>query len=64
VGIDNVESAVRDAAANAELNGVTNAVWVCGPAEKVIDRVLEVRRVELGSLGWQWVLGGAAATCK
>ncbi|KIZ00607.1 hypothetical protein MNEG_7356 [Monoraphidium neglectum] len=40
VGIDNVESAVEDAKANAALNGVGNASWVCGAAEKVFGRLL------------------------
>ncbi|KAI8464892.1 MAG: S-adenosyl-L-methionine-dependent methyltransferase [Monoraphidium minutum] len=40
VGIDSVASAIEDARANAALNGVTNATWVCGAAEKVIDSVL------------------------
>jgi SAM-dependent methyltransferase len=54
VGIDNVESAVEDAKANAALNGVGNASWVCGAAEKVFGRLLRVRsrggarRCELG----------------
>lgn len=43
VGIDNVESAIADAQLNAEINGVTNATFVCGAAEHVMDRVLEVR---------------------
>lgn len=42
VGIDNVASAIEDAKANAELNGVMNATWVCGNAEAVITKVLEV----------------------
>ena len=41
VGIDNVASAIEDAKANAALNGVTNATWVCGDAQSVIRGVLE-----------------------
>jgi SAM-dependent methyltransferase len=64
VGIDNVASAIEDARANAALNGVANATWVCGPAEKVIDRVLEGgggvidRVLEVGggssTVCWRW----------
>lgn len=43
VGIDNVESAIADARVNAELNGITNATFVCGAAEHVMEQVLEVR---------------------
>ncbi len=43
VGIDNVQSAIDDAARNAAANGVTNATWVCGTAEAVIGDVIKVR---------------------
>jgi hypothetical protein len=42
VGIDNVASAIQDAGANAALNGITNATFVCGAAEKVLSSVLQV----------------------
>lgn len=42
VGIDNVQSAIDDAQVNAQLNGISNASFVCGPAEKVMDSVLQV----------------------
>jgi len=54
VGIDNVASAVADAGANAAANGVGNATWVCGNAEKVIQDVLKVRF---------WGFGGLAVEC-
>ena len=40
VGVDICESAVRDAAANAELNGVLNARFVAGKAEAVLPPLL------------------------
>lgn len=40
VGIDSVASAVADAAANAELNGITNAEYVCGRAEDLMESLL------------------------
>lgn len=42
VGIDNVQSAIDDAQVNAQLNGISNASFVCGPAEKVMEGVLQV----------------------
>lgn len=42
VGIDNVQSAIEDAGANAALNGISNAAFVCGAAEKVLGAVLQV----------------------
>lgn len=54
VGIDSVPSAIEDASANAALNGVKNARYVCGPAESVIDDVLAVR---LPSLKGRVLLG-------
>lgn len=42
VGIDNVESAIADARVNAEINGITNATFVCGAAEHVMENILEV----------------------
>jgi tRNA/tmRNA/rRNA uracil-C5-methylase (TrmA/RlmC/RlmD family) len=42
VGIDNVQSAIDDALVNARLNGISNASFVCGPAEKVMEAVLQV----------------------
>ena len=44
VGIDNIRNAIDDAETNAQLNGVTNTTFVCGPAEKTISTVLEVRQ--------------------
>lgn len=42
VGIDNVQSAISDAQANAHFNGITNAAFICGAAEKVMNTVLKV----------------------
>jgi len=36
-----VREAVRDAEANASLNGLTNIRFVCGKAEEVIPKLLE-----------------------
>lgn len=43
IGIDNVASAIEDAAANAAINGITNVEYVCGNAEAVLGRLLKVR---------------------
>lgn len=51
VGIDNVKSAIDDAGANAALNGISNAVFVCGAAEKLLGAVLQVGAV--CPVGWQ-----------
>eukprot|EP01061_Rhynchopus_euleeides_P015751 TRINITY_DN26798_c0_g1_i1.p1 TRINITY_DN26798_c0_g1~~TRINITY_DN26798_c0_g1_i1.p1 ORF type:complete len:654 (+),score=311.51 TRINITY_DN26798_c0_g1_i1:133-2094(+) len=40
IGIDMVQPAIEDARRNAEKNGITNAEYVCGKAEDVVDRVL------------------------
>jgi len=40
VGIEVVKDAVIDANRNAVINGIVNAVYVCGKAEEEIDRVL------------------------
>lgn len=42
MGIDNVQSAISDAESNAQFNGITNASFICGAAEKVMDSVLKV----------------------
>lgn len=42
VGVDNVQSAIDDAHSNAQLNGIDNATFVCGPAEKVLASLLQV----------------------
>jgi tRNA/tmRNA/rRNA uracil-C5-methylase (TrmA/RlmC/RlmD family) len=42
VGIDNVQSAIDDASANAAFNSITNTTFVCGAAEKVMNSVLQV----------------------
>ncbi|KAL6057499.1 tRNA methyltransferase 2 [Balamuthia mandrillaris] len=41
VGIEMVESAVKDCELNAEINGITNARFVLGKAEDVLPSVLE-----------------------
>lgn len=40
VGVDIVEAAIEDAAANAALNGVTNCEWVAGRAELKLPEIL------------------------
>lgn len=50
VGIDNVQSAIDDAKANAAFNNISNAAFVCGAAEKVMNTVLQVSDGQLG--GW------------
>lgn len=57
VGVDNVASAIDDARSNAALNGVNNATWIRGNAEKVIGDVLRVSHAVLLSL-WGWDKGG------
>lgn len=42
VGIDNSQCAIDDARSNAELNGISNTIYVCGPAEQVLEGVLQV----------------------
>ncbi|KAF6259134.1 hypothetical protein COO60DRAFT_1626180 [Scenedesmus sp. NREL 46B-D3] len=41
IGVDNVESAIADARVNAELNGVTNATFVCDMAETAMETLLK-----------------------
>lgn len=41
VGVDIVEAAILDAAANASLNGVTNCEWVAGDARVVLPDILK-----------------------
>jgi tRNA (uracil-5-)-methyltransferase len=41
VGIDIVEESIRDAFANAKLNGVENTDWLAGKAEHVLPKVLD-----------------------
>ena len=41
IGVESVREAVRDAEANASLNGLTNIRFVCGKAEEVIPKLLE-----------------------
>lgn len=41
IGVEIIENAVKDAKANAELNGVTNAQFVCGKAEDIIVDVFK-----------------------
>ena len=40
VGVDIVEAAIEDAAANATLNGVTNCEWIAGRAELKLPEIL------------------------
>ncbi|MCL2361964.1 MAG: 23S rRNA (uracil(1939)-C(5))-methyltransferase RlmD [Defluviitaleaceae bacterium] len=40
IGIDIVAEAIADAEKNAELNGIKNASFICGPAEEVIPELL------------------------
>ncbi|XP_068749541.1 tRNA (uracil-5-)-methyltransferase homolog A-like [Montipora capricornis] len=41
IGVEIIENAVEDAKANAQLNGVTNAQFVCGKAEDIIVDVFK-----------------------
>jgi 23S rRNA (uracil1939-C5)-methyltransferase len=38
IGIENVEAAIRDAHENAQLNGITNAHFICGDMKDVFDQ--------------------------
>lgn len=40
IGIDIVEGAIKDAKANASLNGITNCEWIAGKAENVLPSIL------------------------
>ncbi len=40
IGVESVEQAVQDAKVNCELNGVSNAAFVCGNAEDVLPELL------------------------
>jgi len=40
-GVDIVQEAISDAEKNAELNGITNASFICGAAEEVIPQMLQ-----------------------
>jgi 23S rRNA (uracil1939-C5)-methyltransferase len=44
IGIETVEAAVRDAWANAELNGIFNASFMVGMVEKVMPQLVESDR--------------------
>ncbi len=39
VGVEIVEQAIKDAKRNAEINGIKNAEFIAGPAEKVIPEI-------------------------
>lgn len=41
IGIESVEPAVEDARANARLNGITNAEFMAGPAEKLMPQLVQ-----------------------
>eukprot|EP01083_Nonionella_stella_P001947 5599_1 len=41
IGLELVEEAIEDAKRNAELNGITNTVWMAGKAEETISAALE-----------------------
>lgn len=43
IGVDNAQSAIDDAKANAALNGISNCTFVCGTAESVLEGILQVR---------------------
>jgi len=43
LGVDIVQDAITDAKKNAKLNGITNARFLCGPAEELIPRLLANR---------------------
>jgi 23S rRNA (uracil1939-C5)-methyltransferase len=45
-GVDIIPSAVVDASKNAALNGITNAEFICGAAEKIIPLLLEKNTVD------------------
>jgi len=59
VGIDNVRSAIEDAQANAQLNSISNTTFVCGPAEKVMEAVLQVC-VGGGAWGLCWTVASSS----
>ncbi len=45
VGVDNIDAAIQDARANAALNGIANATWVCKTAEAALAGILEQHAV-------------------
>ena len=47
VGIDIVESAIKDARENAKLNGINNTEFVCDAAEDVLPEVLATHKPEV-----------------
>jgi tRNA/tmRNA/rRNA uracil-C5-methylase (TrmA/RlmC/RlmD family) len=49
VGVDIVETAIKDAAANAARLGVTNAEFVCGKAEVVLPGLLRAYDAKVGA---------------
>jgi tRNA (uracil-5-)-methyltransferase len=51
VGVDIVETAIKDAAANAARLGVTNAEFVCGKAEVVLPGLLRAYDAKVGGTG-------------
>lgn len=44
LGIESVQAAVNDAKLNARLNGIANAEFICGSAEKVLPELVEKAR--------------------
>jgi len=40
IGIDIVQEAISDAEKNAAINGITNAMFICGAAEEIIPKML------------------------
>lgn len=41
IGVEIVEQAIKDAKRNAEINGIKNAEFIAGPAEKVIPEIYD-----------------------
>ncbi|MBQ9828585.1 MAG: 23S rRNA (uracil(1939)-C(5))-methyltransferase RlmD, partial [Lachnospiraceae bacterium] len=46
IGVEIIEDAVKDAAKNAELNGIDNAEFFCGKAEEVVPEIMKERRLK------------------
>jgi hypothetical protein len=57
IGVDNVEMAIADARVNAQLNGISNATFVCDTAENAMEPLLKVGgHYDKACLSSAWIL--------
>jgi tRNA (uracil-5-)-methyltransferase len=51
IGLEMVASAIEDAKENAKLNGIENAVYVCGKAEDTLQPALDLHAITTDIVG-------------